>query len=135
MVFHVPFLFIMGIGLAVLSCCSSVSRGDSVSLSPSADTCLFELDPEFNLGGQRDLPSGTLGSMVGNTKSRALYKFDIAASVPGGARIQAARFRVQVTKSPSGKNVRVIASTEPMETETRSHCQLPTVHLVQHGQT
>ena len=71
-----------------------------VAIPPSADTCLLELDPEFNLGGQRDLPAGTLGSMAETKRCRALYAFDVNGAVPEGAEITAARLRIEVTKTP-----------------------------------
>jgi hypothetical protein len=80
-----------------------VGEAETVSVPPSADTCLFELDPTFNFGGQRDVVAGTLGSQVGATRSRALYKFDIAAVLPVGAEITSARFKIDVVRTPTGK--------------------------------
>lgn len=76
---------------------------DNIAISPSADTCLFELDPAFNFGGQRDMPAGTLGSQVNETRSRALYKFDIASAIPQEAVITAARLSIDVVRTPPGK--------------------------------
>ncbi|MCB1094002.1 MAG: DNRLRE domain-containing protein [Verrucomicrobiae bacterium] len=89
--------------LILCACAAAVAQGETVSLNPSADTCLFELDPAFNFGGQRDMPSGTLGGQVGATRSRALYRFDIAEALPAGAVITAARLKIDVVQSPSGR--------------------------------
>ncbi|MDA0812055.1 MAG: DNRLRE domain-containing protein [Verrucomicrobia bacterium] len=84
-------------------CAATMAQGGAVSLNPSADTCLFELDPSYNFGGQRDVPSGTLGGQVGETRSRALYRFDIVAALPAGAVITDARLKMDVVQSPSGQ--------------------------------
>lgn len=81
----------------------ALAGADTVLLAPSADTCLFELDPGFNFGGQRDVPAGTLGAQVGESRSRALYRFAIAETVAAGAAVVAARLRVEVVRSPEGK--------------------------------
>ncbi|MEZ5329351.1 MAG: DNRLRE domain-containing protein [Verrucomicrobiales bacterium] len=89
--------------LILCACAAAVAQGETVSLNPSADTCLFELDPAFNFGGQRDMPSGTLGGQVGATRSRALYRFDIAAALPAGVVITGARLKIDVVQSPAGR--------------------------------
>jgi hypothetical protein len=89
--------------LILSACAAAVAQGETVSLNPSADTCLFELDPGYNFGGQRDMPSGTLGGQVGATRSRALYRFDIVAALPAGAVVTAARLKIDVVQSPSGQ--------------------------------
>jgi len=64
-----------------------------------ADTALLELEPDFNLGAQSDLPSGTLGPSAGNTRSRVLIRFDLSA-LPAGAVIQSAVVRCTIIKEP-----------------------------------
>jgi hypothetical protein len=74
----------------------------TITLTPTADTALFEFLPDYNFGGQEDLPAGTLGGAAGFRRSRLLLKFDLAAGLPPDARIQAARLRLTVTRVPDG---------------------------------
>jgi hypothetical protein len=86
-------------------------KADVTTINPVADTSLFEwtsnLDPDalilvnFSFGGEYDLPAGGLGNDAGvNRLARVLYKYDIAAHVPAGATITAARMRLRITKEP-----------------------------------
>lgn len=72
------------------------ARSATVTLEPSADTALWELGPDNNLGGTL-LSSGTTAIP---SKSRTLVKFDVAGSVPAGATITAARLRLVVVRVP-----------------------------------
>lgn len=74
----------------------------TITLSPAADTALFELNPDDNFGGQGDLPAGTLGSLASDLRSRVLLKFDLAGSIPSNAVIHFAVLRLTVTKTPAG---------------------------------
>ncbi len=78
-----------------------------VSLTPTADTGLLEFKPDYNLGANLDLPSGTLGVPAGQTRSRMLLRFDLS-SIPSSSRITAARLRVVVTRSPDGAGSTVL---------------------------
>ena len=69
----------------------------------TADTCLFELDPNFNFGAQRDLPAGTLGPMGGRLRSRLLFRVDVASGLPEGAEIVSAQLLTKVTMAPVGR--------------------------------
>ena len=69
-----------------------------VSLAPVADTSLFEYSPDNNIGGAPFVTAGVTGDFAGNSKSRGLLKFDLAPAIPAGARINAARLVLQVTK-------------------------------------
>jgi len=69
-----------------------------VSLAPVADTSLFEYSPDNNIGGAPFVTAGVTGENAGNSKSRGLLKFDLAPAIPAGARINAARLVLQVTK-------------------------------------
>src|SRR5438034_617734 len=66
-------------------------------LTPSADTALLENYPSNNFGGQTWLNAGTTQNY---TKNRALMKFNMAGSIPPGAKITAVSLTVQVTHSP-----------------------------------
>lgn len=70
-----------------------------VEVAVSADTSLMEWTPEFNLGGQSDLPAGTLGANAGTLRSRVLVRFDLAGLPPGGV-VEAAFVRWKVTREP-----------------------------------
>jgi hypothetical protein len=76
-----------------------VRGAELIELHASADTALLELEPDFNLGGQAELVSGTLGPAAGNTRSRLLIRFDLSA-VPDGAAIQSAGLLCTVSKEP-----------------------------------
>ena len=79
------------------------ANAENVTLEPSADTCLFEFNPDFNFGAQSDLPSGTLGAMAGLAKSRMLIKFDVAGAIPANAVISSASLTLNVVVSPVGR--------------------------------
>ena len=57
-------------------------RAETATFSCVADTCLFENDPENNLGFNPTVAAGTTAS---SKRSRALFRFDIAAALPPGA--------------------------------------------------
>jgi hypothetical protein len=71
--------------------------GASVSLTPVADTTLIEFLPANNLGGGTELLGGTSENL---TRHRPLIKFDVAGSLPPGARVTGAQFVIEVTKVP-----------------------------------
>lgn len=91
---------------------AAVAAGSAatITLTPSADTTLFELLPDFNFGAQEDLPAGTLGGAADFKRSRLLLKFDLAASLPAHALIQSARLRLTVTRVPDGGGANSIFS-------------------------
>ena len=95
-----------GLILVLVVVLTSVSgRGaETASLSPLADTCLWEFDPDYNFGAQTEIPAGTLGSLGDGARSRALFKFDIASKIPANAVITSAQLQVTVVRSPSGRN-------------------------------
>lgn len=74
-------------------------------LTPAADTCLLEGQPDFNLGAQEDYPAGTLGPTVGATRSRVLLRFDLAEALPAGAQLSEASLEIVVTRTPDGGGV------------------------------
>ncbi len=73
----------------------------TMELGPVADAGLMELEPDFNLGAQEDVPVGGLGALAANTVSRMLIRFDLSG-VPAGAVFQSARLRCEVVREPSG---------------------------------
>jgi len=68
-----------------------------VALVPVADTGLYEIGPNNNLGGVMEVPAGVHS---GARRSRYLLKFDIANALPVEARIVDAELRLQV--GPAG---------------------------------
>ncbi len=69
---------------------------DTMTLSPVADTSLFESSPNNNLGGLISIPSGTIRTLK---RSRALFKFDVS-QIPSNATITSVRLALQVTMTP-----------------------------------
>lgn len=74
-----------------------IPAAEIVTLRPVADTSLFEFTPDDNMGGAA-LAAGRIDRDAG--RARALIKFDPAASIPAGARIDSVRFTIRVTKVP-----------------------------------
>jgi hypothetical protein len=82
------------------------AHADTVTLSPVADTTLFEHDPNNNLGADPTVAAGTTAGVNGPAaRSRALLKFDVAASIPTNATITSASLTIKVTKTPSPSRV------------------------------
>ena len=77
-------------------------RGDTRSLKPAADTSLFEVSPNNNLG-KAWLAAGTQRS---GERARALVRFDLAA-VPTNAVVSSAAVTFKVVKAAAG----AVAST------------------------
>ena len=76
---------------------SGSARAEVITLSPVADTTLFETNPDNNMGADRTLVGG---STARGLRSRALIKFDFSA-IPDGATITAVSLQIQAVKSPS----------------------------------
>ncbi|HZI33703.1 MAG TPA: DNRLRE domain-containing protein, partial [Candidatus Binatia bacterium] len=74
---------------------NSVSLADSVTVSPVADTTLFETTPTNNLGAEATLVCGTTAS---GFRNRTVLKFDAAAQVPAGTVITSATLTLTVVK-------------------------------------
>ncbi len=70
----------------------------TVTLQPSADTSLFEFNPNNNLGGEAELPIGT-GLKYGK-RNRGLFKFELASKIPTNAVVTSVTFTLRVTGSP-----------------------------------
>ena len=83
--------------LVSLTASTDALRAASVSITPSADTTLFQLDPANNFGSQPDFAAGTTAIA---TRSRGLFTFNVAASVPAGATINSVSLTLTVVKVP-----------------------------------
>jgi hypothetical protein len=70
---------------------------DSVTLAPSADTSLFENEPDNNLGASLSLVSGANTS---GFRSRELMRFDFTGQIPTNAIVQSVTLVVYVVTVP-----------------------------------
>ena len=77
----------------------------TTNLTSVADTCLFQHNPDNNLGGDTYTIVGTIGPSGGGGNSRALYKYDVASSLPSGATVASATLSLAVpTAQATGLN-------------------------------
>ena len=74
----------------------------AIELSPSADTSLFQYEPDNNLGAS-ELASGSIG--IGTSQSRALLKFELADNLPPDAALTGASLRLRVTRTPGATGI------------------------------
>lgn len=72
---------------------------ESLQIRPSADTTLLESAPDFNMGAEWHVASGTTGTMGLVTRNRALIRFSLDA-LPPQAVIQSVTFTLHVTGLP-----------------------------------
>jgi hypothetical protein len=91
---HWAKLSFFGLAFTILSLADA--RADTTNLTPIADTSLFQLDPNNNLGGLTSIPAGTIRT---GQRSRALFKFDLT-QIPSSATITSADLTVQVVIVP-----------------------------------
>lgn len=75
-------------------CCSQVVSADTITLFPQRDTTFFEADPAANMGNS----DVVVGTTAGGKKSRGLWEFDIAASIPAGSIIHSVLFEVGIIR-------------------------------------
>lgn len=77
-------------------------HADTATLRPAADTTLWELNPNNNLGAA-SLAGGTTAGINGGAASqcRPVLRFDFS-SIPAGATITSVKMTVRVSKVPSG---------------------------------
>ncbi len=80
----------------LLSAASHPLSAETVVLTPSADTALFEQVPDNNLGSSQSLAAGNTAA---SSATRALMKFDLGAAIPAGARITAATLDLKVVRA------------------------------------
>jgi hypothetical protein len=76
----------------------AAARGDTVVLTPIADTMLSENNPSNNFGAMSFANSGTTQNY---TKNRALFRFDLAAAIPAGSKVTAASLKFEVVGQPA----------------------------------
>ncbi|CAN5417992.1 hypothetical protein BH23VER1_BH23VER1_18470 [soil metagenome] len=88
-----------------------MASADSATIHPTADTALFELDGsrDHNFGAEPEIPVGTIGPTGGAARARALFRFDIETSLPPGATVTAATFRVRAVMTPSSEGSRLFS--------------------------
>jgi hypothetical protein len=80
-------------------CVSLAALAEGISLTPSADTSLFESYPDDNFGGVISLAAGMTAH---SNLTRALIKFNLAGQIPTNVVINSARLRLQIVKQPLG---------------------------------
>src|SRR3954471_4718429 len=91
-------LSVATLSLALFVSLPNSTRSDTIiTLKPSADTALFELNPDLNLGGGTDMPAG---STAETNRSRALIRFNLS-QIPANATVSSASLTVTVDKVPS----------------------------------
>jgi len=78
---------------------NTVTRADTASLRPIADTSLQQAFPDNNLGGGTTFVAG--GRRNGGS-SRGLLMFDIAGNLPAGATVTSASLVLTITSTPGG---------------------------------
>jgi hypothetical protein len=76
---------------------ASSTFGDSVTLTATADTDLFEPAPDNNTGANTTFIAG---ANSGLKRSRGLVKFNLAGQIPANASIQSASLTLTVTMVP-----------------------------------
>lgn len=74
-------------------------RSDVIQLTPAADTTLLESAPDFNMGAEWHMASGTTGSMADRTRNRGLLRFDLG-SIPRQSKIREVTLTLSVTGVP-----------------------------------
>jgi len=70
-----------------------------VTLSPAADTTIFEADPDASNGAGDGVFLGRTSTMGGGAIRRGLIDFDVAASIPAGSRILAVELTMHLTQA------------------------------------
>lgn len=71
-------------------------KGDSVTLTPVADTSLFQKFPGNNVGGSMSLASGDTAT---EDPARALVRFLPSTSIPSGVTVTGARLEMSVVRT------------------------------------
>ena len=83
--------------VCAMFCITVATLADTVSLTPSADTTLFQSAPDNNLGGVPTLAVGTTGH---GTAARALIKFDLTGQIPSNAVVTGVRLHMTIVRTP-----------------------------------
>ncbi len=102
-----PGLFLMrthNLSLATAAACLIASLpslpracGDVVTLVPSHDTTLIEIQPDRNNGGQAWVNAGTTQN---GTRNRGLFQWDLTGVIPSGATVESVDVTLEVTRVP-----------------------------------
>lgn len=88
---------------SLLGCLTgAVCHADTVTLKPTADTMLWDRDPDKPRGTETSMVAGMLGAKAAYSKTRAVIQFNLTGQVPSGARISAATLTLRVVKIPNG---------------------------------
>jgi hypothetical protein len=90
---------------AVLICTDLLTRADTITVNPIADSTISEGDPGTPQGTLGILVAGTTGPNEGATRNRALLKFDLASGIPVNAKVTSAALTVTVSASPLVTNL------------------------------
>ena len=97
-----PFAWIwLVFALSLSMVASPRTHGVTLALTPSADADIEQFSPDSNFGSAGSAVSGSLGTSASHEIRRALFKFDVAGSIPAGAVINSATLQVQVVKIPA----------------------------------
>jgi len=91
--------------LSLLVGCTA-ALGDTVVLTPVADTSLFSQNPDNNYGGLPTLPLG--GINTGANEGRVLLRFNLGGAIPANATVTGVSLRVEVSKESPGSHVETI---------------------------
>ena len=83
-----------------------VARGDTVTLTPSRDTTLYQdAGGTTSNGAGEFLFTGRTGAGGGNAIRRALFFFDIAGNLPGGATISSVQLTLNMSRTVAAGRV------------------------------
>jgi len=77
---------------------AAAGAAETISIIPSADATLFEVNPANSAGGADYFNAGTTQN---GTRNRALLQFDVASVIPSGAQITSVDLQVEVLRRPS----------------------------------
>ncbi len=94
--------------LASLLAALPAASATTATIAPDADTTIHETVPANNFGARMTLQAGA--PISASARTRALVSFNVAATVPPGATILAARFTLTATDAPP-----VAGTTQPFE--------------------
>jgi hypothetical protein len=76
-----------------------LTRADTITVNPIADSTIAEGDPGTPQGTLGILVAGTTGPNEGATRNRALLKFDLASGIPRNANVTSAALTVTVVSA------------------------------------
>ena len=98
-------LYLRGVALAGMMALVLISPrafAESITLEPSADTTLFEVEPDKALGGADFFNAGTAAN---SSRNRALLYFDLTGLIPSGAQITSVLLSMDVVRQPNADPV------------------------------